>query len=286
MTDPAEAGAAGDPPEDHPDAESPSGTSNSAVQQGQSHAETTIRDELSTVMPGKEPLVNLTAVQTGPVHYTVLSARSGGPTTHRVNIQRASCTCSDMEYNVPTEESRDVCAHVVYVLLRHPMLDVDESMLYRQLELLTQRADVVEDVKEIRDDLESGIAALRDAEAGAAAGSADDDGDAADETPDISPEDAASRLQGAYDDVVQDMNTKATQHYVWVQTGQDTPETLPGPGNVSVFEAFLQNAEHVHYVPDDYEGELQYAAGEKPGEWWKNAMRPEDVDEYISEVLE
>jgi hypothetical protein len=25
--------------------------------------------------------------------------------------------------------------------------------------------------------------------------------------------------------------------------------------------------------------------GEKPGEWWKNALYPSDVDDYINEVL-
>jgi hypothetical protein len=48
----------------------------------------------------------------------------------------------------------------------------------------------------------------------------------------------------------------------------------------------FQNADQVEYIypeGDDYDEHELYS--EKPGEYWKNAIRPGDVVDYINEVL-
>jgi hypothetical protein len=96
----------------------------------------------------------------------------------------------------------------------------------------------------------------------------------------ITAEEAADTLRDAYDGVVDDMQVKAHDDMVWVQTGKDTPDTLDAPGNPAVFDLLLKDAEQVTYVHDDHD-----LAGDRPGQWWKNAIKPSEVDAYISEVL-
>jgi hypothetical protein len=174
-------------------------------------------------------------------------------------------------------------------MMEHPQLDTDGMALYDMMGV-TQSADkVIRELQEERNEIEQTLIELRDAQAGQTAESAasgDETGSAPsqDSSPpgrDIDVEGAADRLQTAFDEVVNDMNVQAHEGWIWVQTGKDTPETLPGPGNVEVFSAFLQNADQVEYVHDEHDD-----VSMKPGEWWKNRIAPEAVDDYISEVLE
>jgi hypothetical protein len=91
----------------------------------------------------------------------------------------------------------------------------------------------------------------------------------------------AEYLQNSYDAVIPDMQVKTHNGRIWVQTGQDTPDTLDVPGNPSVFDVFLKNAEQIEYVHENHDLHSQ-----KPGEWWKNTIAAGDVEEYVEEVLQ
>lgn len=210
--------------------------------------------------------------------YEVLHLKGGGGSkSYRVNLKDMTCTCPDWEFNRDTHQP---CKHMSAALLdgAPQQFDVNQAVL-SQIAMYDAR------IERAVSQLER-AATAQEAEAAAAqtGGSASGTASAGASGPD--PEEAASRLQDAYDGVLDDMQVQATDTLVWVQTGQDTPDTLPGPGNVEVFDALLRNPDQTEFVPDDYNGDLPNALDEKPGEWWKNALAPEDVDEYISEVLE
>jgi hypothetical protein len=129
----------------------------------------------------------------------------------------------------------------------------------------------------------------RDAEADTAAQT--DAESTTDDSPpgrDVDVDAAADRLQAAFDDVIDDMQVKAANGFVWFQTGRDTPDQWPFPGGDETFNV-ITGPDMVMYVHD---GSAEWADGphkyydKKPGEWWKNALAPEAVDDYIAEVLE
>lgn len=197
-----------------------------------------------------------------------------GNRVYEVNIRQMECSCPDWQYR--RGESPSVCKHMAAAIFAaEQTMRVDEALAFDTLELGREVRDLADDLQRKATGLQADAqAAQSGTSGGTAAGSGED------------PQDAADRLEAAYDDVVEDMQVRATDSYVWVQTGQDTPENLPGPGSTSVFQALLQNPEQVEFVPDDYNGDYPNAGSEKPGEWWKNCLKPEDVDGYISEVLE
>lgn len=229
-----------------------------------------IEDEISTLMPGKAPLDNLSVRRTGLNKYRVLSARNGGVSYHEVSLgQEVSCTCEDFEYNTGGEP----CAHIVATHLDAEDCDAGDIAMADVTQLMVESRRLAEMAQDASVGAQS-------ASGGSGGGETTTNENASEGQSggSVSAEDAANRLQSAYDDVVDDMGVQAYNGMVWVQTGKDTPETLPGPGNVEVFSAFLQGPDQVQYRPPD--------DNDTPGEWWKNAIEPEDVDEYISEVLE
>lgn len=237
-----------------------------------------MKQEIETILPDKDTFSNLSVTRTGYAEYQVLSTRNSGITLHTVRLNEPSCTCEDWQYNRQSGE-REICAHYAAAFLEAGDIQVEDLGLATITSILTE-------VREARDELEHVIEMANGAAVEARETQANAAQQRVDESQNVDPSEAADRLQEAYDDVIDDMQVRATDNYVWVQTGQDTPDELPGPGSTSVFEALLQNAEQVHYVPDDYSGDLDRAKEEKPGEWWKNAIRPEDVEQYIMEVLE
>lgn len=251
-----------------------------------------IREELNTIMAGDAPLQNLRAIQTGPVHYTVLSARNGSPTVHRVDLQDATCSCEDMTYNnnlqSDSDEGREICAHLAFAMLEHPQLDASESVVYEHLGMMDAANSLMRDLQDERDAVEEALVGLRDAQAGGTSTTTSDTTESAesgDETPSppgeaVNAADAADRLQEAFDAAVDDMQVQHHEGWVWVQTGRDTPDALDAPGNPDPFTIFLQEPDQIEYIHDEHD-----AVGQKPGEWWKNRIAPEAVDEYISEVL-
>jgi hypothetical protein len=228
----------------------------------------TMIDELNTVMAGQNPLQSLKVTQTGPVHYTVLSARNGGATAHRVNVAELTCTCEDMEYN--TDDDRNVCAHVAKALLSAPANGTAETMGVSQL------YHVVGRLQDQLEDLETEAEVLRDhATAAGTERRAQEASDAAetDTTPDkgIDPDEAAERLTEAYAGVGIDIETTIDvdndtgQERIWIETAEQISE--------SKFGAFLQDPDLVRYDPDEKDG------------YMNNYVKPSEVDEVIEEVF-
>jgi len=91
----------------------------------------------------------------------------------------------------------------------------------------------------------------------------------------------AETLQDAYDSVIDGFNVEYSGGWIWVNKSPDAPETLPGPGNVESFDALLKNPEAMEFVPDD-----DGRNADRPGQYFKNAIEPANVDSYIQEVLE
>lgn len=216
---------------------------------------------------------------TGFNRFLVLRFTSEGDLKNRVhevdlNGEQPSCTCADHEYrrgDVP-----EVCKHVAYALENGASRQADLGELAMH-EFVRMMAGVEEQL----DRLESARDVTR-AEADAQDVSTSEGGEtpAADPAVGVTAEEAADTLQSAYDSVVEDMQVRAHNDYVWVQTGQDTPQNLDAPGNPAVFDLLLKNAKQVEYVHGDHELDA-----DRPGEWWKNAIEPDQVDAYIQEVL-
>jgi hypothetical protein len=225
---------------------------------------------------------------TGHVWATVVSTRGdGNPTAYRVNLQELTChgpdgdTCPDMKHNV---EGAEVCDHIATAIYQAPAKPdlgaVAVDGLVDIMDMAQEAADAAHNTAKVMERAQATSAT----QAAAETSTDGDERPSLEETtpdPEVDPQEAADDLQAAYDDVVDDMQVTTANGLVWVQTGRDTPDTLPGPGNVEVFDAFLSNPEQVEYVHDDHS-----LVDDKPGEWWKNALKPSEVSGYIEEVLE
>lgn len=242
-------------------------------------------EQVAEEMGLKDDLDGIHARHEGGMTYSVVSTRNGSTTYHYVELgSEPSCTCEDFEYN--KTGGREVCDHAVKAVMAD-RLSPEELAMQEMINRTGDFANAAVKAQNAADSLEDSVTVARDASAGAVStdtqtsNNVAEDGGVSypeDNTPDA--EDVVDDLQEAYDAAVDDMGVQAHAGHVWVQTGKDTPETIPGPGNVSVFDAFLKNADAVEYVHDDHK-----LADKKPGEWWKNAIRPSKVEEYISEVL-
>lgn len=255
-----------------------------------------IEQELDTILPGNDPLANLKAVHEGGLEYSVLSVRNGSPTYHYVTLgSEPSCTCSDYEYN---RENRDICAHIAKSILADQM--EPDRLAVRELinvtatvtEAASTAREAADNARSTARELDNGLVSVRDAQAGKAAATASDttenqgenqsttDSSGSHSDSDKAAE-AADKLQSAFDEVLDGMAVEHNEGVVWVNKTPDAPDELPGPGNVEVFQAFLANPEQMEYVYDDHD-----YAGAKPGSYFNNMIKPENVDSYISEVLE
>jgi hypothetical protein len=244
-----------------------------------------MHDRVNNILPGERPLEGLKAHKTGPVQYTVLSVRDGPVTAYEVNVGTMECSCPDFEYNAKADE-HEICKHLAYaVLLGKEQFENAEGMANTYMVYVENARRLFDSMEHRLDQLDTQLdeasVLLRDAQGEQAERDAQTDSQPEDDAgSDVDVVDAADALRDAYDDVVDDMQVTTNAGYVWVQTGQDTPDQLSGPGNVSVFDAFLKEPEQVTFVHDDHD-----LAGSKPGEWWKNAIAPGDVEAYIDEVL-
>jgi len=252
--------------------------------------------ELNTILPGSDPLDGLVAEHQGGLEYTVLSVRDGEPTLHHVEIGRElSCTCEDKQFN---REGREACKHICKAVLADRM-DPGElavSELVNVTATISQASEearsAAREARDTADELDTGLAKVRDAEAGQAAETSEtpaSDPSYGNKTPDDTSShsdsadaiDAAETLQNAFDSVVDGFETEANEGVVWVNKTPDAPDELPGPGNMDSFEVFLQSPDSMEYVYDDHE-----YAGAEPGQYFGNMIKPENVEAYISEVLE
>jgi len=94
-------------------------------------------------------------------------------------------------------------------------------------------------------------------------------------------------LQAAFDDVINDMQVQANSGLVWFQTGYKTPDEWPYPGIDETFRAVTDSDScmYVHDGTDEWADSPHEHYDEKPGQYYKNALYPSDVVEYINEVL-
>jgi len=239
-----------------------------------------IKRELNTVLPGSDPLENLTASQTGPVHYTVLSARNGSVTTHRVNIQKVTCSCEDMTYNTnatPDDDGgRDVCAHLAYVMTIHPQLSAEEAGLLKHLGLMQGADELMRDLDNERSRIEELLVEMRDAQAGQQAASADGGGSGS----------GGSSNTGETDTGGSDANDEDPDTRVWKamrdtwglsDSAMDKINTWTANGHVKI--------EIDGYVDDDGLGAalfkndlVQYNSDQSPA----NSLPISDVDDYCN----
>lgn len=217
--------------------------------------------------------------------WSVLSHRNSGLTAHKVDTRELTCTCEDMEYNT---DGSEVCDHIAAALYQQSAnMDVGTALNFDLHERITEVETAAGRLEQKATTLSSEIAAQNTAEPYPGDESAGAEPEEVDTTPSDDAQAAADKLKDAFDDAVDDMRVQASGGAVFFQTGKDTPEDWPYPGGSETFKV-LTGPDMVKYVHD---GTVEWADSPhelydyKPGEWWKNALDPEDVDDYINQVL-
>jgi hypothetical protein len=246
------------------------------------NADTTPSDTVSPA-EGIEDFASMEARQTAFNVYMVVNHRTGG--MYRVDLADPSCTCEDMEYN---RDDGEACKHIRKAHHQAPAhKTAEEIRLLETGDMLDEMRSLVEDVRQHRTALEADAKAAEGTQTTADTPETD-----ADDAPDVDPVGAAVDLEEAFEGFVPDMQVEATDNYVWLKTGYDTPDELetqgPGPA-IDPFETFVQDPETPAYVPGEANpGQLpdgyRNAPDERPGEYHKTALLPNDVSEYLSEV--
>ena len=251
-------------------------------------ASDSIEDELSTILPGSDPLGGLHVEHEGGLEYTVLSSRNGSPSTHWVTLgPDPTCTCSDFEFH---KDEREPCAHIVKAILSDRMEPEQMAMS----ELISVTATVSQasreaeraagDARDVANELEKNLVELRDIQSGSDSSTTSSSEQSQPNTSSGSDMDVSEKrdqLQEAFDQVVEGFEVESNEGVLWVNKTPSAPDTLPGPGNVDLFETFLKAPEQLEYVHDNHD-----YSGAEPGQYFTNMIRPENVSEYIEEVLE
>jgi len=253
------------------------------VDQAMEEMDTDIQSEINTVLPGSDPLDNLSVTHEGGTEYNVLSARNGDVTKYWVDTgPEPSCSCGDYEYNRTGDN--EICAHLAAAVLADRMdpgeLAVSEliSVTGTISQSIRDAERAAEQARDAADEIEGALVETRDAQAGGSVEDPDRNGHTDAQTDsggDIAEK--AETLQNAFDDVIDGMDVEYANGAIWVNITPDAPEELPGPGSVSTFNALLRDPDQTQYAPDDESA---------PGQYFKNRIDPDDVNEYISEVLE
>lgn len=247
----------------------------------------TMKDEITSILPGRDPLMNLDVTRIRFNEYAVMSARNGSVTRYEVSLSSPSCTCPDWEYN---NDDYEVCAHYAAAQLESDGVDTKGIAMNDLAGALSEAYEAKRTIKSAEKSIEEALTVARDTEAHAKQQATDAASEASEQNAetggDSSAQAAADRLQDAFDEHLDDMQVQAHAGHVWFQTGQDTEDEWPYPGVDETFQA-VTSPDCVEYVAeggDGYDAHELYE--EKPGKWWKNAIKPSDVEEYISEVLE
>jgi hypothetical protein len=230
----------------------------------------------------------LQARQQTRFEWSVLSLDSDdGNTAYLVNTRELDCTCKDNEHN---RENPEVCKHLAAALWAADRnIGTDELSRWSLQHELKNAREAAEKVEHLSHYLQT-VAGSLDGEAASEAVESDDSSTES-TTSDAEMEaaaEAAEKLQAAFDDVLDDMQVEHNDGLVWFQTGQDTPDDWPFPGGDQTFKVVTQpdSVMYVHDGSDDWADGPHKHYESKPGEWWKNALDPDDVDDYIAEVLE
>ena len=257
-------------------------------------------DDTETEIVGDVPDVSETITDFGQLQprqqslyrWTVLNLKpdDDSNTAHYVDTRELDCSCRDHEYN---REDGEVCKHLAVALWAADR-NVDADALSRwsiQQELSTAR-EAAEKVEHLSHYLETVAGSLDGEAASEAVENAESGGETTSGTTAAeqngNAEEAAHKLQAAFDEVIDDMQVQANDGLVWFQTGQDTPDDWPFPGGDQTFKVVTQpdSVMYVHDGSDDWADGPHKHYDSKPGEWWKNALEPSEVDDYIAEVLE
>jgi hypothetical protein len=267
-----------------------------------------IEQELNTILPGENPLDGLHAEHEGGLEYTVISSRNGAPSIHWVELgPNPSCTCSDYKGNKASGFSgevgaeREPCSHIVKATLADT-LSPDElatrELINTTATITNAAGEARQAAREAEDtarELDTVLSRMRSVEADTASSStsssssgdergtteATEEQNSSSHSNADSARNAAEKLQKAFDSVIEGMAVEHNEGMVWVNKTPGAPDQLPGPGNIDVFEAFLQNPEQIQYVHDNHDYK-----GAEPGNYFNNMIEPSAVDDYITEVLE
>lgn len=195
------------------------------------------------------------------------------------------------------EDGPEVDAHDEYNPAVHEAINRHHDSPNLEHNIMLEWAGIIRDAENTLQTAEAALDGAKDAEVAARSAEADAAQNAVDSSSNgvesktqhnnnERAEEAAERLQSAFDDVIDDMQVTASSGVVWIKKGRDTPDTLPGPGNVDTWETFIKNPDQTEYVYESDDGPNHELFSEKPGEYWKSVIRPSDVDEYIDENLE
>lgn len=224
----------------------------------------------------------------GGHRYSVLSLRNDTNTRHWVTLgEEPSCTCGDYEYNT---DGTEVCDHIATAEHSAPgRISVEENFVSDLSGIVRDFTKATESAETAAKSVDTVLARLRDVEADVPLHPSESSPTASkdteepdrpsvhDTTPMVDPPEAAEKLQEAYDRVTDDMKVELSGDLVWVKTGFDTPDTLDVMGSPETWPTLIKNADHVQYDPDH---------AKAPGEYFKNYIEPDAVEDYISEVLE
>jgi hypothetical protein len=192
-----------------------------------------------------------------------------------------TCTCPDYRFRAQEGEHR-ACKHIQKVIEVSPdRITADKiafEHLSREYQILSEKVDSLSQqltsiVSTVHED--NGTQSQTDYSGQQQSVPASDAQSGGQKMEAAGAQEAADKLQRAFNDVVEGFDVQDHNGKVWVNKTPAAPENLPGPGNVETFTAFLQSPDMMQYDPDS-----------GPGQYWKNYIEPDEVDQYISEVLE
>jgi hypothetical protein len=218
--------------------------------------------------------------------YLAIDARDASLDEYEVNLAGPSCTCD--HYRLHQEES-GTCSHVAMAALCKGHSPAPDSTAAHDLQALVERVRHVE--RELRDAVDFTTTHLETEARMTAKQEVSEGEEVEDPTGEAVaaplPEEKAAELKAAYDEVIPDMKVEPADGWIYIDTGYETPEEWPGTnGVVDTFDVVTSDPmEYVYGGPDSESDEDHPAYASKPSQYHDNAIRPEDVDEYIEEVL-
>lgn len=117
-----------------------------------------MRQEIETLLPGSDPLQNISLSHTGGTTYVALDARDASLTAYTVDLNAPSCTCPYFQEEVAGGK---VCPHMALAMMDHPeRMEVEAETvthLFRQVhELNTVVSQLQAFVADSNPDLDGG----------------------------------------------------------------------------------------------------------------------------------
>lgn len=186
---------------------------------------------------------------------------TGENKVYEIDLRDPECSCPDYKYR--KGESPGVCKHMAAAIFEaRKNMDVGEALTFDTLELGREVRSLAEDLQR----RVTGIEADRVAAPSTGSKPQGTQGNSGgSQGPDA--EEAREKLQEAFDGITAGMKTMVADGKIWINKSPEAPDWT--------FSAWLQEPEQVFYEPDD-----------APEDYFKNSILPQNVEEYISEVLE